>query len=207
MKQFAYVKIYSMNKITFVTSNKNKFLTLKEKLREFGICLEHADIDLLEPQLPTIKQVTEFKAKQALAILKKPVLVNDSGLTIPVLNDFPGPYTKYISEKIGNQGILDLLKSKSDRTAYLEQTFCYADYTQIKCFSDKVPGHILMSENIGKHTNKWGAIWNVFAPGDTQIARSDMTDEEYFKLRSTIQIGSAWDDLIPFLTQLNNNPS
>lgn len=193
-----------MNKITFVTSNKNKFLTLKKKLRGFGICLEHADIDLQEPQLPTIKQVAEFKAKQALEILKKPVLVNDSGLTIPVLNDFPGPYTKYISEKIGNQGILDLLKSKSDRTAYLEQTFCYADFNQIKCFSDKVPGHILMSENIGKHTNKWGAIWNIFAPGTSKAPRSCMSDEEYFNLRPTIQIGCAWDELISFLVKFTN---
>lgn len=193
-----------MNKITFVTSNKNKFLTLKEKLREFDICLEHADVGLVEPQLPTIKQVAESKAKQALAILKKPVLVNDSGLTIPVLNDFPGPYTKYISEKIGNQGILDLLKSKSDRTAYLEQTFCYADFNQIKCFSDKVPGHILMSENIGKHTNKWGAIWNIFAPGTSKAPRSCMSDEEYFNLRPTIQIGSAWDELISFLIKFTD---
>ena len=196
-----------MNKITFVTSNKNKFLTLEGKLRGFGIHLEYADIDLIEPQLQTIQQVAEYKAKHALEILKTPVLVNDSGLTISALNDFPGPYTKYISQTVGNTGILNLLKDKLDRTAYLEQTFCYADYTQIKCFSDKVPGRILMTENAGKHTNKWGTIWNVFAPGDTQIARSDMTDEEYFKLRSTIQIGSAWDDLIPFLTQLNNNPS
>ena len=196
-----------MNKITFVTSNKNKFLTLKKKLREFNIYLEYADIDLIEPQLQTIKQIAEYKAKQALKILKTPVLVNDSGLTVPVLNDFPGPYTKYISQTVGNAGILNLLKDKSDRTAYLEQTFCYADSAQIKCFSDKVPGHILMTENAGKHTNKWGTIWNIFAPGDTQIARSDMADEEYFNLRSTIQIGSAWDDLISFLIQLDINPS
>jgi len=193
-----------MNKITFVTSNENKFLTLKEKLREFNICLEHADIDLVEPQLPTIKQVAESKAKQALAILNTPVLVNDSGLTIPILNDFPGPYTKYISEKLGNQGILDLLKDKPDRTAYLEQTFCYIDSGQLKCFSDKVPGHILMIENAGMHTNKWGAIWDIFAPGTSEISRSCMTDEEYFNLRLNIQLGSAWDDLICFLTQSNN---
>lgn len=188
-----------MNNITFVTSNKNKFLTLKNKLRDFNICLEHADIDLVEPQLLTIKQVAESKAKQALAILKKPVLVNDSGLTIPVLNDFPGPYTKYVSETIGNQGVLDLLKDKSDRTAYLEQTFCYADSNQIISFSDKVRGHILTTENTFNNTNKWGAIWNIFAPGSSEVPRSCMTDEEYFKLRSTVQIGSAWDELISFL--------
>ena len=188
-----------MNNITFVTSNENKFLTLKEKLRGFDICLEHANIDLLEPQLPTIKQVAETKASQAFAILKRPVLVNDSGLTIPILNDFPGPYTKYISEKIGNQGILNLLRNKSDRTAYLEQTFCYADSNQIICFSDKVRGHILTSENILDNPKEWGAIWNIFAPGTSEKPRSCMTDEEYFNLRPTIQIGSAWDELISFL--------
>ena len=183
---------------------KNKFLTLKEKLREFGICLEYADINLLEPQLPTIKQVAEFKAKQALAILKKPILVNDSGLTIPILNDFPGPYTKYISEKIGNQGILDLLKGKSDRTAYLEQTFCYADSNQIICFSDKVRGHILTTENTLDNIKKWGAIWNIFAPGTSEVPRSCISDEEYFNLRPTIQIGSAWDELISFLIKFTD---
>ena len=188
-----------MNKITFVTSNKNKFLTLKEKLRGFNICLEHADIDLVEPQLPTIQQVAESKATQALALLNKPVLVNDSGLTIPILNDFPGPYTKYISEKLGNQGIMDLLKDKLDRTAYLEQTFCYADSNQIICFSDKVRGHILTTENTVDNTNKWGTIWNIFAPGTSKLSRSCMSDEEYFNLRPTIQIGSAWDELVSFL--------
>ncbi|MBP5485342.1 MAG: hypothetical protein J6Y07_01400 [Alphaproteobacteria bacterium] len=193
-----------MNKITFVTSNKNKFLTLKNKLRGVDICLERADIDLVEPQLPTIKQVAESKAKQSLSILKKPVLVNDSGLTIPSLNDFPGPYTKYISEKIGNQGILDLLKDKSDRTAYLEQVFCYADSNQIICFSDKVRGHILTAETNLGNTKKWGEIWNIFAPGASNISRSCMSDEEYFNLRPAIQIGSAWDELISFLIKITD---
>ena len=194
-----------MNKITFVTSNTNKFLVLQEKLKVFGICLSHEKINLIEPQASSIQSVAEFKAKQAFELLKTPVLVNDSGLTIPALNGFPGPYTKYVSETVGNRGILNLLKDKSDRTAYLEQTFCYVDSTQVKCFSDKVPGHILMTENTGTHENKWGAIWDIFAPGTSEDSRSCMADEEYFSLRSQIQIGSAWDDLISFLTQHDLN--
>ena len=196
-----------MNEITFITSNTNKFLVLQEKLKKFGICLRHAKIDLIEPQVLSIRDVAEFKAKQAFELLKTPVLVIDSGLTIPALNGFPGPYTKYFSETIGNAGFLNLLKDKSDRTAYLEQTFCYADSAQIKCFSDKVPGHILMTEHVGTNINKWGAIWDVFAPGVSELPRSCITDEKYFNLRPVIQIGSAWDDLVSFLTQLNSKSS
>ena len=99
---------------------------------------------------------------------------------------------------------MDLVQNQSDRSAYLEQTFCYADFNQIKCFSDKVPGHILMSENTGKHTNKWGAIWNILALGTSKAPRSRMSDKEYFNLRPTIQIGSAWDELISFLIKFTN---
>ena len=194
-----------MNNITFVTSNTNKFLVLKEKLKGVDICLQHSKINLIEPQLSTVQDVAKSKAKQAFDLLRTPVIVNDSGLTIPALKNFPGPYTKYISETIGNEGLMDLMKKQSDRTAYLEQTFCYVDSMQVKCFSDKVPGHILMTESTGTHTNKWGAVWDIFAPGMSEISRSCMTDEEYFNLRSMIQIGSAWDDLISFLTRFANN--
>lgn len=191
-----------MNKISFVTSNKNKFLTLSKKLKDVAVRLEHANVNLIEPQTSTIKEIAIFKAQEAFKILQHPVLVHDSGLTITALNDFPGPYTKYVSETIGNIGILDLLKNHSDRSAYLEQTFCYTDSQRTLCFSDSVRGHILNSMQPNIQNTKWGDIWDIFAPGDLNYSRSNLSDEEYFAIRPHIQTNSAWDELYNFLKNL-----
>lgn len=191
-----------MNKISFVTSNKNKFLSLSKKLKDIAVSLEHANINIIEPQASTIKEIAIFKAKEAFKILQHPVLVHDSGLTITALKDFPGPYTKYVSETIGNIGILDLLKNHSDHSAHLVQTFCYTDSQRILCFSDSVRGHILNSIQQNKQNNKWGDVWDIFAPGDLDYSRSNMSDEEYFAIRPSIQTNSAWDELYNFLKNM-----
>ena len=120
-----------MNKISFVTSNKNKFLSLSKKLKDIAVSLEHANINIIEPQASTIKEIAIFKAQEAFKILQHPVLVHDSGLTITALKDFPGPYTKYVSETIGNIGILDLLKNlqrEHGKIPYLTPSFSLTSY-------------------------------------------------------------------------------
>lgn len=190
-----------MTKIAFVTTNNNKVETLQKKLYNSNIELVWSDIKLLEPQSDSFTTVAIAKAKQAFDLLGIPVLVHDSGLTIPELNNFPGVYTKYISDTIGNNGILKLLQDAKDRNAYLEQTFCYYDNKIIKCFSDKVPGHISNElTSCPSNNKKWGKIWDIFIPLGFEQPRSQIPDNEYFKKRPRIQIGNAWDDLLNFLT-------
>ncbi|MDD4187709.1 MAG: non-canonical purine NTP pyrophosphatase [Bacilli bacterium] len=49
-----------------------------------------------------------FSAKEASEKLKRCILKNDTGLFIEALGGFPGPYTHYVDEKIGEDGILKL---------------------------------------------------------------------------------------------------
>ena len=192
-----------MNNLTFVTTNSAKVETLRKKVAHLGITVIQANVAVFEPQLDSIKDVAVKKARQAYETLKKPALVNDAGLTIVALNGFPGAYTKYVSKTIGNNGLLKLLDAQEDRTAFLEQTFCYIDGQVIKCFSDKVPGQIVSKPKSGDPQNKWGNVWDIFLPDGSNKTRSEMIDEEYFCLRKSIEIGSAWDELVDFLVSHN----
>lgn len=77
--------------IYLVTDNKRKYLSAQKLLKPFDIKINQKPLDIIEPQAENIKYIAESKASQAFEILQKPVLVSDSGVSIPALKGFPGP--------------------------------------------------------------------------------------------------------------------
>ena len=55
---------------------------------------------------------------------KKPVIIEDDGLFINSLSGFPGPYSSYIFDTIGNNGILKLLGNNRDAQFVAIIAFC-----------------------------------------------------------------------------------
>ena len=115
-------------KVLFLTGNKNKVVEANQILSNLGYEVEQFLVDgltpeFIEPQPSSIADVSEFKIQQALELISETessnnaLLVEDSGLFIESLNDFPGVYSSYISKTIGNEGILNLLVDKSNRNA------------------------------------------------------------------------------------------
>jgi len=115
-------------KVLFLTGNKNKVVEANQILSNLDYEVEQFLVDgltpeFIEPQSSSIAEVSEFKIQQALELISETessnnaLLVEDSGLFIESLNDFPGVYSSYISKTIGNEGILNLLVDKSNRNA------------------------------------------------------------------------------------------
>ena len=101
--------------IFFATSNLNKLRELKHFLDSGGLAgykLEQVDSDFIEPQLETMEEIAKAKAEAISRKLNKPVIADDTGLEIGALKGFPGPYSKWIFYKIGNDGVLKLLDGK-----------------------------------------------------------------------------------------------
>ena len=92
--------------VFFASSNKNKYLEAKKILEEFGISLGFFKCNLLEIQSNKLEDIALQKTKSAFHLCKKPVIIEDDGLYIDSLNGFPGPYSSYIFQTIGNKGIL-----------------------------------------------------------------------------------------------------
>lgn len=111
-------------KAVLVTGNKNKLREFKSIL---GEDLENVKIDLEEIQSLDLKEICEYKAKQAYCVLQKPVLVEDTGFFIDELNGLPGPFIKFFEERLGNGAAIKLIGKSENRGARQECCVSYYD--------------------------------------------------------------------------------
>ena len=121
-----------MKKITYVTGNWAKILSARQILEPLGFEIDQVKLDVPEIQNDDIAEVAKFSARWASEKLKCDVLKNDSGLFIDGLNGFPGPYTHYVDDKLGEDGILKLLDGVENRKAHFEEVLAYVTIAKEK---------------------------------------------------------------------------
>lgn len=166
-------------KISFVTTNRHKFLEVKKILSEFGIGAEQVDEELPEPD-GTIDFVAKHKARHAADKLGKPVVVEDTGLFFESYTNFPGPNPKFVFESIGYDGIMRLLKGLS-RKAYFRTAAAYCEPGKEPMLFDGImKGEITEKVfNPGRDAMPYDRI---FIPEGHDRTISDMTLEEKNRL-------------------------
>jgi XTP/dITP diphosphohydrolase len=127
----------------FASGNENKFLEIERLFeKEKNIQILFSKILIKEIQSDSIIEVAEDKVKKAFKIIKKPLIVEDDGLFIDNLNGFPGIYSSFVFNTIGNKGILDLLRDNKKRRAKFLSIFSFFDGKTIETFSGETSGHI-----------------------------------------------------------------
>ena len=114
-------------KITYITNNWAKIASAKQALEPLGFEIDNIKMETPEIQADDIIEVSKYSAKWAAEKLNKPVIKNDSGLFVEELKGFPGVYTKYVDETIGEDGLLKLLEGKKNRTAYFKESIAYCE--------------------------------------------------------------------------------
>ena len=130
-------------KILFATSNKNKIKEARVVLQPLGYSVQQLLInatppDFIEPQTEDIGIISKSKVRQSLEMISGTefsgfsILVEDSGLFINNLGDFPGVYSSYIQKTIGNDGIIKILEDNKNRQA--EYRACSILYQNGKYF-------------------------------------------------------------------------
>ncbi len=126
--------------ILFASSNTHKYSEVRRILEPFHIPISHTNVRLTEIQAHSIERIAIHKAEQAYGITGSPILVEDDGLFIDSLGGFPGPYSSYVFETIGNRGILNLLDDS--RQARFVAVVAYHNGHAPSVFTSAVPGHI-----------------------------------------------------------------
>ena len=170
----------------FASSNNHKYKEAKSILDSFGINLGFFKCNLEEIQSDSIKRIASKKAKDAFFKCKKPVIIEDDGLTISSLNNFPGPYSSYIFKTIGNKGILNLLKK--NRNANFISVITYCDKKSLCSFESKLSGTISISER----GNGWG-FDPIFIPKNTQKTFAETENKNQLSHRyKALQKFSKW---------------
>jgi non-canonical purine NTP pyrophosphatase, rdgB/HAM1 family len=134
-------------KIVFVTGNVGKFAEIKGILKSVGIDAVQNKGDYPEIQADDLEPIAAASAKAAADDLGIPVLVDDSGIFIKALNGFPGPYSRFVEDHLGNPRILKLMENEMNRDAYFKTViaFCEPGKEPIT-FSGIVEGKIAFEE-------------------------------------------------------------
>jgi XTP/dITP diphosphohydrolase len=127
-----------MTMIYFLTTNEHKFKEAREIFGRYGLSIERLSRPYREIQGQNLKEVVIEALK---SVDERRVFVEDAGLFIKALKGFPGVYSRYVEDTIGNEGILRLMRDIKDRRAVFRSVVGYKD-EEIKVFEGKVEGTI-----------------------------------------------------------------
>ena len=168
-----------MKEITYVTGNWAKIAAAKQFLEPLGFNINNIKMETIEIQADTMEEVAKFSAKYASDKLKTNVLKNDSGLIITALNNFPGPYTHYVEDTLGEDKILKLMEDEKNRQAFFIEALAYCEYGKDPVvFISKTEGEIAMDKS-----GEYGWSWDfIFIPKGQTKTMANFKDEDRWNL-------------------------
>eukprot|EP01100_Stratorugosa_tubuloviscum_P003650 TRINITY_DN188_c0_g2_i1.p1 TRINITY_DN188_c0_g2~~TRINITY_DN188_c0_g2_i1.p1 ORF type:complete len:214 (-),score=107.65 TRINITY_DN188_c0_g2_i1:29-598(-) len=161
------------SKICFVTGNQKKLEEVKSIIGS-SIPLEAIPIELPELQ-GEVEEIAKEKCKIAYQKLGRPVITEDTSLCFNSLQGLPGPYIKWFLQKLGHQGLNNLLAAYEDKSAYALCIFAFCDSLESEplLFIGKTDGRIVPAR--GPNDFGWDPVFEpqgfnqTFAELDKQV--------------------------------------
>ncbi|XP_049344412.1 inosine triphosphate pyrophosphatase [Solanum verrucosum] len=162
--------------VTFVTGNAKKLEEVRAILGQ-SIPFQSLKLDLPELQGEP-EDISKEKARIAAKEVNGPVLVEDTCLCFNALKGLPGPYIGFL-QKIGHEGLNNLLMAYEDKTAYAMCIFSLAlgPNTEPMTFVGKTLGRIVPAR--GPNDFGWDPI---FQPHGYDQTYAEMPKEEKNKI-------------------------
>ena len=139
-------------KLYFVTGNRDKFREVKPVMDKRGINLVHINLDKPEVQ-DSLENVASYAAKVLSKKLRKPIMLEDTGVYFAAYKDFPGVYAKHVFKALGFPGLFRLLKGKSKKM-YFKTVAAYCEPgNKPKLFTGSTKGTAILKVK-GKHPKR-----------------------------------------------------
>jgi non-canonical purine NTP pyrophosphatase (RdgB/HAM1 family) len=170
--------------LLFVTTRREK----AEEAGRMGFAVEARSIDLPEPQSLDPLEVATHKARAAWEQVRRPVIVEDSGLSMAAWGGFPGALVKWLERSAGLERIARMLDPFPDRGAVARCALCYFDGETLVSAVGEVAGSIAA---VPRGTGGFG--WDaLFIPDGSEKTFAEMRPEEK---DSVSHRGRAWTAL------------
>jgi XTP/dITP diphosphohydrolase len=173
--------------IFFATNNINKFNEARKVLAEYKIAVGMLRVKTLEIQSESLEEIAKTSVLEAFKHCNLPVIVEDAGLFIEALNEFPGPYAAYVYKTIGNRGLLRLMENIGNRKASFRSVVAYYS-TDLKlpvCFDGEAIGEITKEER--RSDNEYGFGFDpIFKPvhSDKTFAKMGILEKNKYSHRA-----------------------
>lgn len=163
--------------IIYVTGNWAKISSAKKTLGPLGYSVNNVKMDTPEIQADDVTDVAKYSAKWASEKLKCDVLKNDTGLFVEGLKGFPGVYTHYASDTIGEDGLLKLMEGMKNRKAYFKECLAYCEYGKEPVVFEGITKGTIDTKKSGTYGWSWDFI---FIPeGETKTLGTFSDDERF----------------------------
>jgi len=130
------------------------------------------------------EEIVTNKLKYALSLqeVTTPIVIEDTCLGFNALKGLPGPYIKFFLQKLGNQGLFEMVKHYDDHSGFSQTIFGMAKSKEEdpKLFVGRNPGTIV--EPRGDERFGWDPV---FQPDgyDQTFAEMDSTDKNSMSQR------------------------
>ncbi len=128
----------------FATGNNKKIDEAKAALSPHKIGVKRLDgAEKLEIQSMNLEEIARTALSLIVRDADKFVFVEDSGLFVHELNGFPGPYSSYVFDTLGVEGILKLLSDGKSRKAEYRSSVAFGiKWKILATFSSVTEGNI-----------------------------------------------------------------
>ena len=127
-------------RLTFVTSNKGKLHEASTALAPLGIEVVGSDLKPIEIQADTLQEIARAKCEVLVGRVDPPFIVDDGGLFVHALKDFPGVFSAHALQTIGVPGILKLMEGVPERGAHFAAVVGYHDGSGVRLFAGRCDG-------------------------------------------------------------------
>ena len=187
--------------IYFITGNNNKFNEIKNLFQKEALNydLKQNKIKTTEIQASSIKEVALYKLNSVKGKLVHSYFIEDAGFFVDVpLNGFPGVYSNYVLNTIGNKGILDLIRDYDETKAHFKTVIAlyFQPYDETFIFEGVVEGKVAKTIR-----GRGGFGFDpIFIPAEIPNRTfAELTIEEK---NCVSHRGKAWIKLVEFLKEI-----
>ena len=113
-------------KLILATGNPGKVREVSRVLAGYDIALEPVAVELAETRSDDVSEIARDKAQDALLVLGRPLIVDDTGLFLEAYPGFPGALSRWVVDRIGVAGLLRLLEGGS-HAAHFRTAVAYTE--------------------------------------------------------------------------------
>lgn len=170
-----------MNKLTYITGNYGKYISVKKTFEKLNINIEFLKYDFEEPQINDIEIISKNKVLQAYKILRTPCFVKDSGFYIeayPNNPGYPGAFVKRSGISSNITKLLETMKNEKNRNCKFVDCLTFYDGNEFYTFYGISEGTLSLEIKGENKQEAYSKLWQVFIPKNCTMTMAEMTETE-----------------------------
>lgn len=147
-----------MLELRFLTKNDGKFRELSELIDPKKCALVKDGTEINELQIEDMKLLVRNKALEAFKKIRRPLIVDHTGLSFELLNGFPGGLTSVFFDRLGADGIASVIGQSKNNKVKAVTYIGFCDGQQVHLFVGEITGHIADAPK-GSEGFQWDTVF------------------------------------------------